>query len=346
MKRIAIVSLLLVTGFASGGQWVPFEPGQPEQAPEFRVLSSNSHRTVVELKLAGIYVNRIVVQGQDYETIELGIAAGGLTTEKGSPQLPVVARFLKIPDDRAVKVRVVELDEVELEGYSVYPVQPPLREDQLSVPFIINEKRYSTNAFYPSESFRKSDPMIMRDFRLVQLVLQPARFNPVTGELRMARRLKVELTYEGPGRINVKYRRRSGISRAFEPLYQKLIANYNFGPPQRPEDGSYLIITHDNFESAVAPFAEWKTRKGWRTVVKTTSEIGGSDSATIRAYIADAYNNWPYPPDYVLLVGDAPGYVQCYHKSGNTHASDLPYSTHEGGDILADLMVGRVCVQT
>ncbi len=348
MKRILVVVavLVLAAGIVQARRWVGFETGQLEQAPEFRVLSSNSFRTVVELELAGMYVDEVRANGQTWQTIELGMAAGGLLTEQGSPQLPVVARFLKIPDDRAVEVRVLELDEVVLEGYSVYPAQPPLREDQTLVPFVINEKRYRTDEFYPGVSFRTSDPMIMRDFRLVQLVLQPARFNPVSGELRMARKLRVQLTHNGLGRINVKHRNRFGISRAFEPLYKKLIANYDFGPPQRPEDGSYLIITHDNFASAVEPFAEWKTRKGWRTVVKTTSEIGGSDSATIRAYIADAYNNWPYPPDYVLLVGDAPGYLQCYHKSGNTHASDLPYSTHEGGDILADLMVGRVCVQT
>ncbi len=342
---VLITTSVLVLGIAHGLEWVPFESGQPEQAPEFRVLSSNSFRTVVELELAGMYVDEVEANGRTFQTISLGIEAGGMTREEGAPRLPVVARFLRIPDDRAVEVNVLELEESVLEGYEVYPAQPPLPENQTSVPFVLNEKRYATDAFYPDENERVSEPMIMRDFRLVQLVLQPARFNPVTGELRMARSLRVELVHNRPGAINVKQRNRSGISRAFEPLYRRLIANYDFGPPQQPEDGSYLIITHDDFASAVVPFAEWKRRKGWRTVVVTTSDIGGNDSAHIDACITDAYNNWPYPPDYVLLVGDAPGYVQCCHMSGNTCASDLPYSLKEGGDLLADLMIARVCAE-
>ncbi len=347
-RLVSVAVSVLVLGIAHGLEWVPFESGQPEQAPEFRVLSSNSFRTVVELELAGMYVDEVEANGRTFQAISLGIEAGGMTREEGAPRLPVVARFLRIPDDRAVEVNVLELEELVLEGYEVYPTQPPLPENETSVPFVLNEKRYATDAFYPDGNERVSEPMIMRDFRLVQLVLQPARFNPVTGELRMARSLRVELVHNRPGAINVKQRNRSGISRAFEPLYRRLIANYDFGPPQQPEDGSYLIITHDDFASAVVPFAEWKRRKGWRTVVVTTSDIGGNDSAHIDAYVTDAYNNWPYPPDYVLLVGDAQDYLRApvYHFDDYYYATDLYYSLKEGGDILADLMIGRVCVKT
>jgi hypothetical protein len=346
-RSIAMMTVLvLVGGVALARQWVPLESGWAERPAEFEVLNSNSFRTTVELEVTGIYIDEVEAGGRAWQTVELGIEAGGLLRVEGSPQLPVVARFLKIPDDRAVRVEVLELEEVVLSGYDVEPTQPPLPENQTSLPFVIDDERYGTDAVYPAESFQVSDPMIMRDLRLVQLVLQPVRYNPVTKELRVARKLRVQLTYDGQGDINVKHRRLSGVSRAFEPLYRKLVANYDFGPPQDPRDGTYLIITHDNFADAVAPFAEWKRQKGWRTIVKTTSDIGGSDSATIRAYVANAYNNWPMPPDYLLLVGDAPMYLQCYYYSGQTHASDLPYTTHEGGDILADMMVGRVSAQS
>ena len=342
------IGLLVLVGALWAGQWVPLDVGTPERAADFRVVSTNSRKTVVELELNGVYVTDVQADGQTWQTVGLGIAAGGLTGEEGSPQLPVLARFLKVPDDRAVSVRVTELDEAVLEGYRVYPLQPPLAEDQVSVPFVVNERRYGTDESYPEASYRVSDPMIMRDLRLVQLVLQPARYNPVSGELRVARRLRVELSYDGPGRVNVKRRTRSGVSRAFEPLYRKLVANYDYGPPQHPEDGSYLIIVHDNFASAVEPFAEWKRRKGWRTKVVTTSELGGNDSAHIDAYVTDAYNNWPLPPDYVLLVGDAQDYLVApqFYFYGYWYATDLPYSCKEGGDVLADLMIGRVCVKT
>jgi len=48
----------------------------------------------------------------------------------------------------------------------------------------------------------------------------------------------------------------------------------------------------------------------------------------------------------VLLVGDAPEFIRCNHWPGETDASDLYYSLHEGNDLLADLMIARVCVRT
>ena len=349
MKRLVVLSVLLalVAGNVLARRWVPFEPGAREHAAEFRVLSSNSQRTIVELDATGLYVEDVRENGRAFQQVDLGMGGGGALTEVGAPQLPVAARFIAVPDDKDVKVSVLEVDEAVLSGYSVYPAQAPLPEDQPASGFVIDDRRYATDELYPSANARASEPMVMRDFRLVQLVLQPARFNPVSGELRVARKLVVELRYEGYSNVNVKTRHQQRCSRTFEPLYRDFIANYEYvRSPKRAEDGSYLIITNDDFAGAVAPFAAWKQRKGWRTRVVTTTEIGGNDTAHIDACIADAYNNWSYPPDYVLLVGDAPDHVRCCHWPGESDASDLKYSLQEGDDLLADLMIARVSVRT
>jgi hypothetical protein len=66
----------------------------------------------------------------------------------------------------------------------------------------------------------------------------------------------------------------------------------------------YLIITHDDYQNALVPLAEWKTRKGYKTKIVTLSEIGSSDQNTIKNYITNAYNTWQMKPEYVLLVGN------------------------------------------
>ncbi|MBN2465928.1 T9SS type A sorting domain-containing protein [candidate division WOR-3 bacterium] len=349
MKKLIVLSTVfaLVAGNALARRWVPFEPGASEHAAEFRVLSSNSQRTIVEFDARGLYVEDVRENGRTFQKLDFGMSGGGALTEIGAPQLPVAARFIAIPDDKAVKVSVLEADEAMLPGYSVYPAQAPQPEDRPSPAFVIDEKRYATDELFPLENARASEPMIMRDFRLVQLVVQPVRYNPVSGELRVARRLVVELRSDGYSNVNVKTRQRRHISRSFEPLYRDFIANYESARPLKAaEDGSYLIITNDDFAGAVAPFAAWKQRKGWRTKVVTTTEVGGNDTAHIDAYIADAYNNWPNPPDYVLLVGDAPDYLRCCHWPGESDASDLKYSLQEGDDLLADLTIARVSVRT
>ncbi len=345
MKKIAVLLAVFVLGLAGAREWVPLAAGAPERTPEFRVISSNLQRTIVELELSGFYVEPTTIDGQVFQRLELGMTGGASLREVGSPELPAVARLIQIPDDKEVHVRVLETEAVSLWGYAVYPAQPPLPENVSSLPFTIDAKRYSTNELYPTASFRVTEPMIMRDVRVVQLVLQPVQTNPVTGELKVARRLRVELSYSGRSSINVLNRTRVAHSRTFVPLYKHFIPNYD-GPPVRPEDGSYLIIVNDAFVSAVQPFADWKRQKGWRTKVVTISEIGGNDTARIWAYINNAYRTWPYPPDHVLLVGDAPEYIRCNRWPGHTDASDLYYSLHAGSDILADLMIARVNART
>ncbi|MFO7650271.1 MAG: C25 family cysteine peptidase, partial [bacterium] len=344
-KVVKATLALLACVTLAGAAWVPLSFGAPERPAEFRVVRSDARGTTVELTIDGLYVEPVQAGGQDWQTVGLGIAAGGHTAKPGQPQLPLVSRFLQVSDDRGVRVEVTVLEEVTLTGYKVYPAQPAQPESRPTLPFEYDPQAYAVNALYPAENWTATEPMIMRDVRLVQLVMQPVRHNPVTGELRVARRLQVTLTNEGASSTNVLRRRPGGHSRTFLPLYRTLIPNYD-EPPQRPEDGSYLIITHDDFAAAVAPFAAWKEQKGWRTTVVTTSELGGNDSARIDNYITNAYNNWPFPPDYVLLVGDAPTKLACCHWPGRTDASDLQYSLKSGTDILADLMISRVCVQT
>ena len=96
----------------------------------------------------------------------------------------------------------------------------------------------------------------------------------------------------------------------------------------------YLIITHDNFYADIQPLAEWKHKKGMMTKVVTLSQIG-STSFAIRSYIQNAYNTWPIPPEYLLLVG-APNLLPW----GSSY-SDNFYMDMEG-NFLNDILAGRL----
>jgi hypothetical protein len=97
--------------------------------------------------------------------------------------------------------------------------------------------------------------------------------------------------------------------------------------------GRYLIITHDNFYNTILPLAEWKHKRGMEVEIARTSVIGSSTSL-IKSYIQTAYDTWPVPPEFILLVGDSE-----YIPTSNM---DNYYGTLEGGDILVDVHVGRL----
>ncbi|MBN2538315.1 hypothetical protein JXB37_08585, partial [candidate division WOR-3 bacterium] len=67
------------------------------------------------------------------------------------------------------------------------------------------------------------------------------------------------------------------------------------------EGGRYLIICDDDFSPALAPLAEWKTRKGAAARVVPLSEAGATPAA-VQDYIRDAWANWPVRPEFVLLA--------------------------------------------
>jgi gingipain R len=82
----------------------------------------------------------------------------------------------------------------------------------------------------------------------------------------------------------------------------------------RAEGADYLIICPDSYVDAIAPLAEWKSRKGLKTHVTPLSDIGYS-SFEIMVYVADVAEDWDPIPQFILLVGDS---------------TVVPYSTSTG----------------
>ncbi|UCG30951.1 MAG: hypothetical protein JSV53_03505 [candidate division WOR-3 bacterium] len=104
----------------------------------------------------------------------------------------------------------------------------------------------------------------------------------------------------------------------------------------------YLIITHDDFYSAIQPLAEWKHRMGLMTKVVKLSQIGSTTTA-IRSYVDDAYDTWPIQPEYLLLVG-SPYHIPFYTFSYNCYSDN--YYTNMDTDIYNEILSGRLTVHS
>ena len=129
-----------------------------------------------------------------------------------------------------------------------------------------------------------------------------------------------------------------------------------------PADTDYLIITHSDFVSAVAPLAAHRANS--LTVFTITAQeiydsYGGvTDPLAIRDYISRTY--WsadPHELDYVLLVGDGvnqgstdqfipPYLIQDPLSAADLIPSDNRFVTLDGGDMLAEVLIGRLPVNT
>ena len=115
--------------------------------------------------------------------------------------------------------------------------------------------------------------------------------------------------------------------------------------------GAYVIICPNNASvvTALQPLVEWRTRRGFEVHLATTAETG-TTKESIKAWLQNAYDTWPNPPEYVALVGDAGGSIALPYwtesYSGYGGETDHPYVQLAGDDVLADAHIGRISVES
>ncbi|MDW7987692.1 MAG: C25 family cysteine peptidase, partial [candidate division WOR-3 bacterium] len=83
---------------------------------------------------------------------------------------------------------------------------------------------------------------------------------------------------------------------------------------------------------ALQPLAEWKTKKGLKTIIAPLS-VTGSNASQIKNYIVNANNNWDIRPEYVLLAG--------HGSLIPTSGSSDDYYADVTGNYRIELSVGR-----
>jgi hypothetical protein len=333
--RVRAASLPLIRMGGSG------DPGSMDEnlvSPRISVLSSRAGGLTLEFELPALSIEDVTIDGRTFQ--EVAIPRGGLTGDIGSPQMPTFARLIEIPDRAGVEVQAVIEEEEEIDGIRLVPVQP----DE-GGPLVINDAAYARNDFGTTPAARTGPPVILRDLRTVALSLRPVRYNPDRDVIKVARRIRIDVTFAGENLENVKSRPPRPIATSFDTLYRHLVANYS-GPPAGVEvtSGTLVFICPDSPDvlTLIQPLIDWKKRMGWPVVMATTTETG-TTRAAIKAWIQNAYDTWPVPPEYICIVADAAGNYSIPTGSGE---GDHAYVQLDGTDVLADAHIGRLSIST
>ena len=116
------LSLLLFSISNAAPIWHPLGNNGPETMTEIIVPNSDNFRTTLTVDIPGFYVEEEMVKGTIYHHISIPVLNGGTLSEVGSPQLPVIARFIAIPPDRDPEIKIIEQTEETFDGFNVYPV--------------------------------------------------------------------------------------------------------------------------------------------------------------------------------------------------------------------------------
>lgn len=128
----------------------------------------------------------------------------------------------------------------------------------------------------------------------------------------------------------------------------------------------YVIISHPDFIPSLNRLINWRQGQGMDVVVEDVLAIydqygnGRAAPEAIQSFLDDAYDNWA--PTYVLLVGDATTDPKQYLESSSGTwllpfmaevdpwigevPSDNRYVSVDGNDIIPDMIVGRLPVNS
>jgi len=118
----------------------------------------------------------------------------------------------------------------------------------------------------------------------------------------------------------------------------------------RSTGGEYLFIAPNSVESILQPLLRWKEKLGFKTKLAFLEDIG-TTAEDVKAYLQNAYDNWEYPPEFVVLVGDVSGVISCpsFYVEGyftQWDVSDHNYTLLDGEDYFPDIFIGRFSVQS
>jgi hypothetical protein len=326
--------------------------------------------TLETVDIAGTLYDRV--------TLEDCYSAGSA----GTPKIPSKGVFLLLPPASSVSnIEVTAGEKVILgSGFNVEPTSeaiPLSQTENIPIP-TPNEALYNTDTEYPGELFTQVGVQSFRGYQILVLLLHPVQYNPVTGELVYYKSLEVSVRTINTG-IQSKFYR--GFQSDINVIEQKvdnpeMSGRYSekySSSPASFESYDLLIITTDALKTGFEPLKAAHDATGVSTVIKTLTDIGGSDLESIRNYIRDAYTNWGV--EYVLIGGDdnivaAPILWVSGMDENTTYYEDImpsdiyyacldgpynydndgywgePHDGTAGGDVdlVAEVYVGRACV--
>lgn len=308
------------------------------------ISGNNYENTRIEFTLPGFYLDTVLINGEEYSKVSIPGIVNYM--KKGYPQVPRIAKSVIIPNDKKMKVRIIEKDIKRLKALPVVPSKGNISRSvsPASVPYVFSDF-YSSEDVFPMELVYLSEPFIVRDFRGITVYVNPIRYDARNEEFIILRKLVVEIYSEGFTLSNLKKSlEQRPNSVAFSNLYKDFFINYSEGKLRYDtldeNADRMIIICADQYVSEMDSFLIWKRRKGIRTDLYSLSVVG-SDVASIRNFIQNQYDGLGVT--FCLLVGDGNELPPADGTVGMAAGMDADpvYAYTDGDDYYPDLFIGR-----
>ena len=194
------------------------------------VLSSDARGVVIEISGSGYQTSRLVVDGEEFDRIDLPGAVW--LAEPGRPAVPARGVLIGVPFGTELSLEVLDVEYAEVLDVNLMPVpetQLVGREgfERLQEHYGSDDRFYAEDRFYPRDDAVMGQIGVIRDQRVAALSLRPLRYNPVRRVLSIAKRLRVRVGFSAERRFGVSRPGARVTGDAFESIYRKVLLNAN-----------------------------------------------------------------------------------------------------------------------
>jgi len=286
---------------------------------------------------------------------ELTIPEYGNSNTIGDPKLPMLKKLIEIPVGATPTVNIVSytVKDYKLSDYGILnkliPSQPSVSKDpKKKLPdFKYNKATYEADQFNATDLVSVDVLGIMRGERLARLNIAPVKYNPVTNTIQVYNDIVVEVTFPGADVVQTISMKKNSYSLYFESMFGNQLLNYKSTVTAKDTmtkyPVKYVIVADPMFQTALQPFIQWKTKKGFTVVEAYTNNVAvGTTTTSIKSYLQGLYNaGTPSDPapSFVLFVGDI-AQVPAFTGNAGSHVTDLYYCEYTG-DYLPEVYYGR-----
>ena len=287
------------------------------------------------------------------ELSEIYIAGTFPNGNVGEPQLPMFTRLIAIPTGATPVVAVGAHSETEyaLSDYGIGTIsamQAPVHKnvDPSTVEYAFSEAAYARNSYNDDPIASVEVLGTMRGITLGRLIVQPVRYNPVAGTVKVFNDIELSVDFQNGDAEATMQMFKSTANVAFQSVYDQifnvdmLMGNTRDAYTDHPDfyntPVKMLVICYSGFQGneALNSWLQWKLQKGYYVDIYYTgsgTNNAGTTASAIASFIKTKYNASVSAGNaytYLIVIGDT-GQVPQYMTKTVSYscASDLGYSS-------------------
>ena len=367
MKRVFLSLVLLAFGLGAMAQQIQLRSADKAECVKSDMTGLRANFAFSSLDAEKIETTR-------GELSEIHIDGAYHNGNVGEPQLPMFTRLIAIPIGATPIVTIGAHSETEytLSDYGIGTVaamQAPIRKDVDlgTVAYAFNEAAYARNSYNDDPIAMVEVLGTMRGITLGRLIVQPVRYNPAAGTVKVFNDIEVDIDFQNGDAESTAQMFKNTFSPAFTSVYNQI---FNIGMLTGGTRDAYtdhpdfyntpvkmLVICYSGFQgnAALESWLQWKLQKGYYVDIYYTSETGSTASA-IASFIKTKYNASVSAGNaytYLVVIGDTGQVPQYMTKNidssiGNC-ASDLGYASvnfsSSTSNYFPDMYYSRISVE-